>query len=188
MGANPSAHQGEKYAGPERMPVEKVSWDECQKLVEKLNELVDGGGFRLPTEAEWEYACWAGATTAPTASELPELAWILESSAYDKPNAEGLLNISGYGPHAVGSHPPNAWGFFDMQGNVAEWCSSLWQPYPYSVGDGREVLTAPGQRLLRGGSFADTADTVHPAFRHNERRQRRFRWNGLRIARSVPTQ
>lgn len=186
MGENPSQHQGDKYAGPDQMPVERVSWQDCQKLVAKLNQLVDGGGFRLPTEAEWEYACRAGSTAAPSPSELPEMAWVLESSAYEKPNAEGLLGISGYGPHPVGTRPANAWGFFEMQGNVAEWCSSLSQPYPYGAGDGREALAQPGHRLIRGGSFADAADTVHPAFRHAERPQRRYRWNGVRIARSVP--
>jgi formylglycine-generating enzyme required for sulfatase activity len=73
-----------------------------------------------------------------------------------------------------------------MQGNVWEWCSSLWRPYVYRAADGRESPTQPGLRVLRGGGFADSAALLDPALRHAERPDRRFRWNGLRLARSAP--
>jgi len=86
----------------------------------------------------------------------------------------------------VGTKQPNRWGLYDMQGNVSEWCSTLYRPYLYDPKDGRESLTEPGLRVLRGGGFADAAESLDPAARHAERPQRRYRWNGLRLARSVP--
>jgi len=73
-----------------------------------------------------------------------------------------------------------------MYGNVWEWCSSLLKPYPFDAADGRESDSVQGLRVLRGGSFADTADLLNPAFRHGEQPARRYRWNGMRLARSVP--
>ena len=73
-----------------------------------------------------------------------------------------------------------------MQGNVSEWCSSLYQPYVYDPRDGRESLNKLGQRVLRGGHFADSAESLDPSLRHSERAPRRLRWNGVRLARTVP--
>jgi formylglycine-generating enzyme required for sulfatase activity len=153
MGDNPSAHQGD------RLPVERVSWEDARAFVKKLNEKVPGGGFRLPTEAEWEFA-------ARTGGALPQ------------PNQPA--------PRPVGSGQPDKLGLFDMLGNVWEWCSSLSRPYPFDPADGREAPAATGLRILRGGGFADMTDLLDPALRHAERPNRRLRWNGLRLARSVP--
>ncbi len=171
MGSDPSALKS--TAGADHLPVEQVSWEDAQAFVAKLNQRVAGGGFRLPTEAEWEYAARAGA--AADAAALRRVAW------FSAPAAES-------GPRPVGSLQPNKLGLFDMQGNVWEWCSNLYSPYPYDSSDGRESLTATGLRVLRGGGFADTADLLDPALRHGERPQRRLRSNGLRIARTVPAQ
>ena len=73
-----------------------------------------------------------------------------------------------------------------MRGNIAEWCSSLFQPYLYDADDGRESVSSRGMRVVRGGGFADSATSLDPARRHSERPHRRFRWNGLRLARDVP--
>jgi formylglycine-generating enzyme required for sulfatase activity len=72
-----------------------------------------------------------------------------------------------------------------MLGNVWEWCSSASRPYPYDANDGRESADAPGMRILRGGGFADSADYLDPALRHSDRRDRRTRGNGMRLARGV---
>jgi formylglycine-generating enzyme required for sulfatase activity len=171
MGSNPSAHQDKDFANPDRMPVEQVSWEDAQSFVRKLNERVAGGGFRLPTEAEWEFAARDGESFS--AEGLERVAWF---------NAPAQA----FAPLPVGSKQPNKLGLFDMQGNVWEWCSSIYLPYPYDASDGRESPTAPGLRVLRGGGFADTADFLDPGFRHGGRPQQRLPWNGMRIARSVP--
>ena len=165
MGTNPSANLGD------RMPVEQISWEDAQAFIRKLNERVPGGGFRLPAEAEWEFAARAGGPV-PVAA----LSGFALFSGTATPAA----------PLAVGSRQPNKFGLFDMQGNVWEWCSSLYEPYPYDASDGRESPSGPGLRVLRGGGFADTADLLDPANRHGERPGRRLRWNGMRIARGVP--
>jgi formylglycine-generating enzyme required for sulfatase activity len=170
MGSNPSAHQ---YKHSERVPVNMVSWEDAQAFVKKLNEKVPGGGFRLPTEAEWEFAARDGDPVPTYPAELARLAW------FDAPWKD-------FAPIAVGSKQPDKLGLFDMEGNVWEWCSSLYKPYPYDATDGRESLTEPGLRVLRGGGFADTADLLDPGFRHGERPGMRLPWNGLRIARTVP--
>jgi formylglycine-generating enzyme required for sulfatase activity len=164
MGSNPSFHRGETFPEAGRMPVEHVSWKDCQTFVAELNRRVAGGGFRLPAEAEWEFAAKGGPAREiePGDDEAP------------------------FAPRPVGGRAANRWGLFDMHGNVAEWCSSLLKPYPYDVRDSREEINAPGLRVLRGGSYADSAEALDPAFRHGERPERRLRWNGFRLARSVP--
>ena len=160
MGSNPSEHQGAKYPESDRMPVEQVSWEDCQSLLRKLNEGVPGGGFRLPTEAEWEYAARAGGGTE-------------EGAQWSE-------------PRPVGKGQPNTLGLFDMRGNVWEWSSSLYRPYPYVASDGREEADAPGLRVLRGGGYVEWAAWIDPGARHSERPNRRLGSNGMRLARSVP--
>jgi formylglycine-generating enzyme required for sulfatase activity len=180
MGNNPSLHQGEN------LPVERVSWLDCQELLQKLNARIPGGGFRLPTEAEWEYACRAGSNRAVSKGDLTRLAWFRDDSVVTPGPPGSFVLVDALASQPVGSKEPNSWGFYDMYGNVWEWCLSLLKPYPYDSADGRESLTAPGMRVLRGGGFADSAETLNPALRHGERTDRRLRWNGLRLARRVP--
>jgi len=183
MGANPSAHQGAGFPEADRMPVEQVSWKDCQQLMEKLNARIAGGGFRLPTEAEWEYAARAGSGgTQP----LESLAWFRANSAKQPPPADGFQQIEAFSPRPAGTRQPDRLGLYDMRGNVWEWCSSMARPYPYEASDGREGLAGDELRTLRGGGFADSAASLDPAFRHGERPDRRYRWNGLRVARSIP--
>ncbi len=186
MGANPSAHQGTGFPNAEQMPVERVSWNDCQEFLRRVNTRIAGGRFRLPTEAEWEYACRAGCSQ-PVEQGLAERAWFLANSLR-QPKPDGpFLQVDAYAPRPVGTRQSNAWGFSDMQGNVSEWCSSLRRPYLYRAGDGRESLTQAGLRVLRGGGFADPAAVLDPALRHAERPHRRLRFNGLRLARSIPS-
>ena len=180
MGTNPSIHQGDD------LPVERVSWLDGQALLQKLNERIPGGGFRLPTEAEWEHACRAGSNHVLRSAELSRMAWFRIDSVVQAGTPPSLLQIDASASRPVGTKEPNDWGFYDMYGNVWEWCSSLLKPYPYDATDGRESPAAQGLRVLRGGGFADSPETLNPAVRHGERTGRRYRWNGLRLARSIP--
>ena len=192
MGTNPSGHQGEEYPDAERMPVERVSWDDCQKFLRRMNAQVPGGGFRLPTEAEWEYACGAVEREfrpllidREADEDFADHAWYRLNSRRSATTDKTFLKIDAFSPRPVGTRQPNSWGFYDMQGNVGEWCSSLFQPYLYRLDDGRESLIGDGMRVLRGGGYADAATALERSLRHAERPHRRIRWNGLRLARDV---
>ena len=194
MSANPSAHQETGFPDAQQMPVERVSWNDCQEFLRRLNARVAGGGFRLPSEAEWEYACRGGTLNSGLTSrnryvgeDLSKRAWYRANSLRQPATESKFVQIEAYAPRPVGRRDPNAWGFGDMQGNVSEWCSSLYRPYLYHPSDGRESPILPGLRVIRGGAFANSAAALDPALRHAERPYRRLRWNGLRLARSVPS-
>ena len=112
MGSNPS-----RFKSADR-PVENVSWDDVQRFIRKLNAKSDGFIYRLPTEAEWEYACRAG-TTGDYAGSLDDMGW------YER-NSNGQT-------HPVGQKRPNAWGLYDMHGNVWEWVQDWFGPYDPSM-------------------------------------------------------
>jgi len=136
MGNNPSRIKGTK------LPVTDVSWEDCQEFIKKLNAKKEGG-YRLPTEAEWEYACRAGTTTAYSFGE--------EIAPKDANYASSMLGK----PVVVGSYKSNAFGLYDMHGNVREWCEDWFGPYPTgSVTDPKGPAT--GERwALRGGGFVN---------------------------------
>jgi formylglycine-generating enzyme required for sulfatase activity len=143
MGTNPSAFKGDD------LPVESVTWDEATEFCRKLSTLT-GRQYRLPTEAEWEYAARAGTTGAATES-ANLTAW------YD--------GNSGARTHPVGQKEANHFGLYDMYGNVWEWCQSKYKPYPYSATDGREDLQPADVRVLRGGSWESAAKACRAAYR-----------------------
>ncbi|NLN02440.1 MAG: SUMF1/EgtB/PvdO family nonheme iron enzyme, partial [Lentisphaerae bacterium] len=178
MGSNPSYF---KNAG-RSAPVEQVSWDDCQEFVRKLNVRVPGGGFRLPTEAEWEYACRAVTSTV---------------FQYDNDLDASMANFNGnyrYGNGRkgeyrlktlpVGSFRPNVWGLYDMHGNVWEWCQDWHGEYPSgSVTD----PAGPGSgsnRVYRGGGWYCFARGCRSACRSRGDPGDRVIYLGLRLARS----
>ena len=131
------------------MPVECVSWDDCQTFVRKLSVLT-GLPFRLPTEAEWEYAARGGAKSKTYrysgSNKFVDVGWAWENSPTKKDFAM---------PHPVKEKKPNELGLYDMSGNVWEWCSDAWYEYDDSPQtnprhDGDEKT----KRVIRGGSFA----------------------------------
>ncbi len=125
-------------------PVESISWDDCQKFIAKLNTL-GIGTFRLPTEAEWEYACKAGSTTRFPWGDDPEYTKLGEYAWYDANSAQKL--------HPVGQKKPNAWGLYDMHGNVWEWCSDWYGSYSDMNQTDPTGAVTGSNRVKRGGSW-----------------------------------
>jgi formylglycine-generating enzyme required for sulfatase activity len=170
MGDNPSSFKGPKN------PVERVSWDNCQEFVEKLNGKVGGGKFTLPSEAQWEYACRAGSTTrycyGDEGSGLGEYAWYSANS--------------GGKTHPVGEKRPNAWGLYDIHGNVWEWCRD-WYDGGYYANSPTDDPTGPATgsiRVHRGGSWHDPAGRCQSVTRIRPPPEFRFiHLLGFRVAR-----
>jgi len=153
-GKNPSYFIGEDR------PVEQVSWDDVRKFLHQA-----GQGLRLPTEAEWEFACRGGATTAyysgAAATDLDPMAWF----------GHGIMNayaIGGDETHPVGKKQPNAFGLHDMAGNVYEWCADWYDPHYYETSPTLDpVGPASGDsRVIRGGSWEGRADFCRSANRN----------------------
>ena len=120
MGNNPSHSKGKDR------PVEQVSWDDCQEFCAKLSQK-DGKRYGLPTEAEWEYACRAGTTTPFYFGETIDPDQVNYDGNF--PYGKGTKREYGRRTTSVGSFSPNAWGLFDMHGNVWEWCQDEYRPY-----------------------------------------------------------
>jgi formylglycine-generating enzyme required for sulfatase activity/tRNA A-37 threonylcarbamoyl transferase component Bud32 len=148
MGSNPSG-----FKGDDRLPVERVSWDDCQEFIKRLNARKDGYVYRLPSEAEWEYACRAGTTTPFSFGETLTTA----QANYDGnfPYGDGPKGEYRNKTTRVGSFPPNAWGLHDMHGNVWEWCQDGWhENYDGAPTDGATwEQGSDNQRVVRGGSW-----------------------------------
>ncbi len=141
MGTNPS-----EFKGPDR-PVEQVSWSDVQAFLRRLNAREKDTRYRLPTEAETEYACRAGGQDPDEAPNLDDVAWW-------GPNSQSAT-------HSVGLKKPNAWGLYDMRGNVWEWVQD-WYARPYSA---EPQVDPPGppsgeNRVVRGGSWFQTDPTA----------------------------
>jgi formylglycine-generating enzyme required for sulfatase activity len=172
----PLRGEGDNY------PMYYVRWNEAQEFIEKLNQTNDGYAYRLPTEAEWEYACRAG-TTGDYAGTLDAMAWYGNNSGQhyldaaeiwrtdksnDKSNWEKRLYDNGNQTHPVGTKQPNAFGLFDMSGNVWEWCQD-WSHDSYNGAptDGSAWLGGGEQRyrVLRGGGCNDSVIDTRSASR-----------------------
>ena len=174
--------------GPEQ-PAVRVSWDQAMAFCAWLSETT-GAHFTLPTEAQWEYACRAGAAT-PFFYGGPDADWSpyanladaklrefvchtykkerepwLDASKYDDWIPKDLrFNDNGFLSDATGQYHPNAWGLYDMHGNVAEWTRSDYKPYPYREDDGRNDGSASERKVVRGGSWRDRPSRARAAFR-----------------------
>jgi formylglycine-generating enzyme required for sulfatase activity len=163
MGTNPSLFQGASYPNAPQRPVERVSWSNAMAYCSTRTAMEAAAGripagyqYRLPTEAEWEYCCRAGTTTE----------WNIGTSL-----ACGQANIGGCGPSETtigGTYSANAWGLFDMHGNVFEWCLDLWNAtanYPSSAVS--DPLVSTGSfRIIRGGDWLYSAAGSRSALRY----------------------
>ncbi|MFE9320580.1 formylglycine-generating enzyme family protein [Nocardia sp. NPDC052278] len=169
-GEVPSAARGD------RLPVEGVSWFDAIRFCNGLSSAAglppvyrvhddavewdaDSDGYRLPTEAEWEYACRAG-TSGPRYGELDEIAWYRENSAEHV--------------HEVGGKLPNAWGLYDMLGNVWDWCWDIYDAEVYA-----------SYRVLRGGGWSDEKWSCRASVRRRSHPTYRIDDVGFRVARSI---
>jgi formylglycine-generating enzyme required for sulfatase activity len=169
MGTNPSRWKGGAN------PVEQLRWSDAVKFCNKRSEAeglqpcydlktlqcnFDANGYRLPTEAEWEYACRAGTTTAYFFGDNPAK---LGDYAWFQKNAGGR-------PRPVGQKQPNPWGLYDVAGNVWEWCNDFYKADYYQESP-RENPRGPKQgekMVLRGGAFKFSADNCRSGYRYNE--------------------
>ena len=163
MANNPSETKGSK------LPVTEVSWENCQEFIKKLNAKTDGD-YRLPTEAEWEYACRAGTSTAYSFGDN-----LTKSDA----------NIDGSSIKTVGSYKPNAFGLYDMHGNVREWCEDWYAEYPAEAVTDPKGPATEEERVLRGGSFFLNDSLARSSDRNGDSPTRRSYNNGFRLARTA---
>ena len=172
MGKNSSYTKGAK------LPVTDVSWEDCQEFIKKLNENTKGG-YRLPTEAEWEYACRAGTTTAYSFGNFLKIS---DATYYEL--KDGRINRNDARINAVGSYKPNAFGLYDMHGNVHEWCEDWKADYPAgAVTDPKGPATGE-LRVFRGGSFNDHESSLRSSARNFFPPTSRNFVTGFRLART----
>lgn len=167
MGKNPSNFKGDN------LPVDRVSWDDAKEFCKKLSEMT-GKEYRLPSEAEWEYAARAGSKGdycfGDDENLLGEYAW------YGK-NSDGKT-------HPVGQKQPNAWGLYDLHGNVWEWCEDIWHDnYNGAPTDGTAWLGPGSDRVKRGGSWCNVAVDCRSALRGNNSPGGRGHVLGFRLVR-----
>ncbi|MCP5518477.1 MAG: SUMF1/EgtB/PvdO family nonheme iron enzyme [Verrucomicrobiales bacterium] len=172
---NPSRWQNDA-----NQPVERVRWRDAKQycnersLLENLTPCYDektadwdcdytANGYRLPTEAEWEYACRAGSVGAydfGTPDRLRQYAWFADNA--------------GQQTHVVGMKKPNSWGLFDLYGNVSEWCEDVYDPAYYGASPAEDPVGPPNtgqdvRRVMRGGSWQASADMCRASYRRGER-------------------
>ena len=170
MGNNPSHFKGDD------LPVENVSWYDVQEFIKKLSEKEGGNKYRLPSEAEWEYACRSGTTTSYSfgddESKLGDYAWYGDNS--------------GRKTHNVGQKKPNPWGMYDMHGNVWEWIQDKFHGYYKGAPSNGSAWDYGGGSscVVRGGSWSDNASGCHSACRFSSAPGDRRNFVGFRLLRS----
>lgn len=168
MDDNPSTRIGPN------LPVNRVSWEDAQEFLQRLNGVHNDGRYRLPTEAEWEHACRAGTSTVTwfgndrDIETLKRYAWFRENSDMEI--------------QPVGQKPPNPWGLYDLYGNVWEWCQDWFGPYnpsakmnPTGPSDGEE-------KVIRGASWRARPEYIRSADRGKVRPDIRYHTGGFRVA------
>jgi len=170
MGKNPSHHQG-----CDQCPVEQVSGEDARKFIRRLNAREKTDKYRLPTEAEWEYACRAGTTTTYYFGNVPgplgAYAWYAANS--------------GNRTHPVAQKRPNPWGLFDLYGNVWEWCRDGYLGNYYAESPSRDPR-GPGTgtwQVVRGGSCFNNPRLLRSALRGGTSPRHRFSNLGFRVVR-----
>jgi formylglycine-generating enzyme required for sulfatase activity len=162
MANNPSHFHGDS------LPVEQVSWDDVQEFIRRLNAADPGKNYRLPTESEWEYACRAGSAES-SSGDIDAIAWYDDNSEHRT--------------HPVGGKEPNAWGLYDMLGNVWELCADWKASYPSGPVTDPKGPPTGYYRVSRGGGWFDTRAAVTATFRSSPAPTYRGSSLGFRLAR-----
>ena len=177
MGSNPS-----RFKGDLNRPVECISWDDCQTFITKLNELT-GKTFRLPTEAEWEYAARGGSMSQgykyAGSNYISEVAWY-EANSFDVGGSS-----PDYGTHVVATKAPNELDLYDMSGNVSEWVQDWYGGYSGYSQTNPIGPTDGTQRVSRGGAWCISGATgrgCRVSIRYHSSPSSGGDWNGLRLA------
>jgi formylglycine-generating enzyme required for sulfatase activity len=168
MGYNPS-----HFVGDEQRPVENVYWFDCQNFCTRLGKLL-AKPIRLPTEAEWEYACRAGVQEffcGDGEEALKKIGWYAGNSSQST--------------HPVGKLAANPWGLFDMHGNVLEWCQDWFAAYPTASQKNPVGPSLGVHRVLRGGSYKQSIGSCRAADRHAFAPADRKEFFGLRVCFSI---
>jgi formylglycine-generating enzyme required for sulfatase activity len=173
METNPS------YTKGARNPVDSVSWEDAMEFCRRVSQR-SGRSVRLPTEAQWEYACRAGTSTPFNMGRTLPRNMAAYGWSYTYPS--NRAGVSPHGSVAVGSFPPNAWGLYDMHGNVWQWCSDWYGDYPAG-----EVTDPTGPkegslRVLRGGSWNYDPRYCRSACRYWFNPGSRYDYFGFRVA------
>ena len=177
-GTNPSHFKGAE------LPVEQVSWEDSQVFLEKVNALASGGGFRLPTEAEWEYACRAGTETAFCYGNRLDATMANFDGNY--PYGGGGTGVYRQKTTRVGMFKPNGWGLYDMHGNVWEWCQDWYGGFSVGAEIDPTGAASGSRRVLRGGSWIHVASRCRSAYRGGDAPSSRNDNLGFRVARALP--
>ncbi len=176
-GESPSHFKGDN------LPVEKVSYDDavdfCRKLSALPQELAAGRSYRLPTEAEWEYACRAGTTTPFHFGDATNGTQANHDGTKTYGNIPSGPNLGKTAP--VGSYPANAWGLYDMHGNVWEWCADWYGPLAVDETIDPQGAAQGTGRVLRGGSWANHGKNCRAADRYGYDPASRKNYLGFRV-------
>ena len=178
MGKNPSHFKGDD------LPVEQVSWDDVQQFIQYLNQRGEGV-YRLPTEAEWEYSCRAGTSTPFGIGDGCDLDSSQANFRGDCPYGAGVVGVYRVQTTPVKSFAPNAWGLYDMHGNVWEWVQDWYGDYPIeAVRDPQGPLSGVF-RVARGGGWYFKARAVRSAVRGSISQGSRGSIIGFRLVKEV---
>ncbi|MBN2444116.1 MAG: formylglycine-generating enzyme family protein [Spirochaetales bacterium] len=175
MGSNPSRFKGKQ------LPVEWVSWDDCKKFILNINTMIPGLELRLPTEAEWEYACRAGTATPFSFGETITTDQVNYNGNY--PYNKGKKGKYREKTVKVNELPCNAWGLYQMHGNVREWCDDWYGEYGTGTAIDPKGPEKGVNRVMRGGGWIDDAGDARSADRSSRTLSYRDYYVGFRLAR-----